>query len=128
MKKKEMNTVSDLEQQDDGSEGFVRSRGHRLVDSAMAIHTYAVANLLKRANAPIPWVRGADWSRGGRLASSPLRRFVDGQSQRQALAFCCNFGVALTADECRSIGTNANISRNIKGVSAKRGKTKNSTD
>ena len=97
---------------DDGTEGFFRSRGHRLVDSVLDVHAYAVAGLLRRAEAPIPRARGADGSRGGRLATSPLRRFIDAQGQRQALAVCCRFGRPLTARECRETGKKANKARN----------------
>jgi hypothetical protein len=97
---------------DNGSDGFFRSRGHRLVDSSLDLYAYALSGLLRRANAPMPRARGADASRGGRLATSPLRRFIDGQSQRQALAVCCDFGRPMTPLECREAGSKSNEARN----------------
>ena len=109
-------------QRDDGSEGFVRTRAHRLVDASLDMYAYALSSLLRRAdNAPIPRARGADAARGGRLATSPLRRFLDGQAQRQALAVCCQFGSPMTATECREAGKASNEARNaVANVRAKR--------
>ena len=97
---------------DDGRDGFFRSRGHRLVDAALSLYAYALSGLLRKAKAPIPRARGADASRGGRIATSPLRRAVDGQAQKQALAVCCEFGERMTERDCRRAGTKANEARN----------------
>jgi exoribonuclease R len=87
-------------QSDNGSDGFRRTRSHRLVDAALDLYANASAGLLLRAKAPIPRAPGADESRGGRLATSPLRRYIDGQAQRQLLAVLCQYGEPLSFEEC----------------------------
>jgi exoribonuclease R len=86
---------------DDGVGGsFQRSRGHRLVDSSLDLYAYAVGTMMKRANQPIPRAAGSGADRGGRLATAPLRRYIDGLAQRQALSVLCDYGSPLTSDEC----------------------------
>jgi hypothetical protein len=97
---------------DDGSAGFRRSRSHRIVDSCLDIYSFAGARLLRRKQAPLPVARGADVSRGGRLATAPLRRYIDGQAQRQILAVLCSFGDPLSLEDCRKAGKVANNARN----------------
>ncbi|GKY99375.1 hypothetical protein MPSEU_000892200 [Mayamaea pseudoterrestris] len=91
---------------------FQRSRGHRLVDSALDLHGIVLYNMLRQSNAPIPMTVGAEVTRGGRMATAPLRRFVDGMAQRQALAALCHHGRRLTLSECRKAGKLANDARN----------------
>lgn len=91
---------------DDGREGYLRTRGHRLVDTSLEIQGLALSRLLKRANACIPFVAGTE--RDGRVATAPLRRYIDGMVQRQALAVLCGYGgVPLTKSECVEIGLQA---------------------
>ncbi|GAX26767.1 hypothetical protein FisN_9Lh034 [Fistulifera solaris] len=97
---------------DDGRDGFVRTRAHRLVDSALDLYSYAAAALLRRVEAPIPRAQGVGADRGGRIATSPLRRFLDGEAQRQLLAVCCEFGDKLSAKECSEAGILSNERRN----------------
>jgi exoribonuclease R len=97
---------------DDGRNGFQRSRAHRLVDSSLDLYSAGVATLLRKAGAPIPQAKGADSSRGGRVATAPLRRFIDGEAQRQALAAVLGEGPRITAAECKEIGKIANEARN----------------
>lgn len=93
---------------DDGRDGFQRSRAHRLVDSSLELYGFSVGGLLKRAEAPVPRVAGAGPLRQGRLATAPLRRYVDGMAQRQALSVLCDYGgPALTKAECAEAGKTA---------------------
>lgn len=106
---------------DSGRTGFQRSRGHRLVDAALDLYSCGVFNLLREAKAPVPESKGADSSRGGRLATAPLRRYVDGEAQRQAVAVLCQHGRILTATECKEIGKASNQARNsVKNIRATR--------
>lgn len=91
---------------------FQRSRSHELIDSALELYGQTVYYLLKRAHVPIPMAMGADVSRGGRLATAPLRRYIDGVSQGQALAALCNYGKLLSDVECRRAGKHATVVRN----------------
>jgi hypothetical protein len=86
------NEVHGKGMRDDGVEGFQRSRGHRLVDSALNLYGYALDGLLYRAEAPIPRVAGTGGDRLGRVATAPLRRYIDGIAQRQALSVLCGYG------------------------------------
>jgi len=88
---------------DDGVGGsFQRSRGHRLVDSSLDLYAFALGTLMRRANQPIPRAPGSMENRGGRLGTAPLRRYIDGMAQRQAIAVLCDYGgKPLTKEECR---------------------------
>ena len=103
--------------QDD--ESFQRTRAHRLVDAALELYSYCARRLLNRAKAPIPFVPGAGRAEGGRVATAPLRRYIDGQSQRQLLAVVAGYGKPLTKEECRRVVEIANDSRKAT-VSTKR--------
>lgn len=93
---------------DDGRDGFQRSRAHRLVDSSLELYGFSMGGLLKRAKAPVPRVAGTGPLRQGRLATAPLRRYVDGMAQRQALAVLCDYGgPAMTRAECAEVGKTA---------------------
>jgi exoribonuclease R len=101
-----------LGQRDDGSEGFQRTRAHRLVDMALDLYTYASSGLMRRAKVPIPRAAGAGTESGGRVASAPLRRYIDGQAQRQLLAVLCDYGQPMTLAECKEVAQVANDARN----------------
>jgi hypothetical protein len=107
---------------DDGRNGFVRTRGHRLVDSALDLYAYGTARLLQVSKAPVPRTAGADASRGGRVATAPLRRYIDGVAQRQALAVLCKYGGSpLSLTECVEAGKAATEAKNsITNISAMR--------
>jgi len=87
---------------DDGAGGsFQRSRGHRIVDNALDLHGSTLSFLLIRSKAPIPRASGSGMDRGGRLGTAPLRRYIDGIAQRQALSVLCNYGgPPMTRKEC----------------------------
>jgi RNB domain len=96
---------------DDGSNGFQRSRGHRLVDVALDMHGFALRGLLRRSKAPVPMASGV--KDGGRVGTAPLRRFVDGMAQRQAVSVLCNFGgPPLTSEDCKVINQQMDQARN----------------
>lgn len=87
---------------DDGvGNSFQRSQGHRLVDSSLDLYSFALGTLVKRAKQPIPRAAGRGADRGGRLGTAPLRRYIDGIAQRQALSVLCGFGKPLTLEECK---------------------------
>ena len=97
---------------DDGAKGsFQRTRGHMVVDNALDIHGNVLSVLLSRAKAPIPRASGSGRNRGGRLGMAPLRRYIDGMAQRQALSVLCKYGgPPMTRNECseaNKIATNA---------------------
>ncbi|CAJ1934031.1 unnamed protein product [Cylindrotheca closterium] len=75
-----------------GDSRFERTRSHRIVDSALDLYGFAMNGLLFRADAPVPRVAGSGMDRLGRVASAPLRRYIDGVAQRQALAVLCGYG------------------------------------
>ena len=87
---------------DDGAKGsFQRSRGHQIVDNALDLYGSTLSSLLSRSKAPIPRASGSGASRAGRLGTAPLRRYIDGIAQKQALSVLCNYGGApLTRKEC----------------------------
>lgn len=97
---------------DDGTGGFQLSRSHRLVDYALDLYGSTLSALIRKEGAPMPVAIGADTSRGGRVATAPLRRYIDGEMQRQAVAVLCKTGKKLTMSECKEIGRKANASRN----------------
>jgi len=87
---------------DDGvGNSFQRSRGHRLVDSSLDLYSFALGTLVKRAKQPIPRAAGRGADRGGRLGTAPLRRYIDGIAQRQAISVLCGYGKPLTLQECK---------------------------
>jgi hypothetical protein len=97
---------------DDGRDGFQRSRGHRLVGNSLELYGYAVGGLLRQAGAPFPRASG-DASMG--IATAPLRRYVDGMAQRQAVSVLCGYGLPMTLDECVQAGRAATDA--INGIS-----------
>lgn len=93
--------LKDTKWRDDGRDGFQRTRGHKLVDASLNLYGYGVSSLLRRAKAPIPRASGSGASRGGRVATAPLRRYIDGVSQRQVLSVLCGYGgPPMTRAEC----------------------------
>ena len=91
---------------DDGREGFKRTRGHRLVDACLDLQGFALTNLVRRSNHNLPFVAGAQ--RDGRVATAPLRRYIDGVAQWQALAVLCGYGgEPYSREECAEIGLQA---------------------
>jgi RNB domain len=89
----------------------LNTEGHTLVDRALDLYSSEAIRLLRRR--PVPSTPGAEVWRGGRLGTGVLRRYVDGQTQRQLLAILCTYGGApLTLDECKEIGMTANDARN----------------
>jgi hypothetical protein len=97
---------------DDGRFGFARTRGHVFVDKFLDLHGAVLYNLIKLSGHLVPMAAGADISRGGRVATGPLRRFIDGEAQRQALAVLCDYGSIMSKFECMYIGKRANRARN----------------
>ncbi len=112
---------------DDGARGsFQRSRGHKIVDNALDLHGSALSSLLTRAKAPIPRASGSGMDRGGRLGTAPLRRYIDGVAQRQALSVLCDYGgPPMSRKECsdaNEIATAAiNKINNLKSARAIKG-------
>jgi RNB domain len=108
---------------DDGVDGFRRSRGHRLVDAALQLYSHLAIRLLREQTAPYPRAIGADASRGGRVGTAPLRRYIDGQTQRQMLAVLCQYGEPMDMAECQQVSKMAvdagNSIKNIRSVRSK---------
>jgi exoribonuclease R len=109
LKVKEMvakETIGIDSSRDDGANGsFQRTRGHRLVDYTLDLYGVTLSFMMKKTNAPIPRVSGSgEEERGGRVGSAPLRRYIDGMIQRQALSVLCNYGdPPMTKNECLSV-------------------------
>ena len=72
-----------------------------MVDSSLDLYAFAVETLMSRAKQPIPRAAGSGTDRRGRLGTAPLRRYIDGLAQRQALSALCGYGKPLTLEECR---------------------------
>jgi RNB domain len=117
-------TVDIKGSRDDGADGFQRTRGHRLVDATLDLYSIASSSLLRKAGAALPRAIGADASRGGRFATAPLRRYIDGQAQRQLLAVCCNYGQRMSLDECKEVSKLANKAvnaiNNVRSIRSRR--------
>jgi len=108
--------ISTKHMRDDGSKGsFQRTRGHRLVDTSLDMYGSTLSKLLYKANVPIPRASGSSADRDGRVATAPLRRYIDGVAQRQALSALLNYGgPSMTPKECTTANriTNNAINRN----------------
>lgn len=88
---------------------FLRTRGHRLVDMGLDLYGVSISQLLRNKKAPVPRASGSGSDRMGRVATAPLRRYVDGMAQRQALSVLCNYGgPPLTVDECQHVNAQTN--------------------
>ena len=96
------------QQRDDGQDGFRRTRGNRIVDTSLDLYSYVLAGLMKRKKAFIPQQAGSEQGRGGRVATAPLRRYVDGMAQRQVLSVLCNHGdPPMTKAQCIRVSREA---------------------
>eukprot|EP00536_Pseudo-nitzschia_multiseries_P008457 jgi/Psemu1/325214/estExt_fgenesh1_pg.C_2150002 len=88
---------------DDGSDGFQRSRGHKLVDSILECYEGAFRMMMRKHKALVPHHQGLN--NDGRSASSPLRTYLHGLAQRQALSVLCDYGGEPIGDKkCKEIG------------------------
>uniref|UniRef100_A0A7S4EQK3 RNB domain-containing protein n=1 Tax=Pseudo-nitzschia australis TaxID=44445 RepID=A0A7S4EQK3_9STRA len=88
---------------DDGSDGFQRSRGHKLVDSILECYESAFRMMIRKRKALVPHHQGLN--NDGRSASSPLRTYLHGLAQRQALSILCGYGGEPINDkQCKEIG------------------------
>lgn len=97
----------------EGNDRIARDPSHVLVDNALDLYSYVAYGSVLKAKAPVPRSIGASpTSRGGRFATGPLRRAIDGQAQRQLAAVCLSFGNRMTLDECKSISMRAVESTN----------------
>ena len=93
---------------DDGQDGFRRTRGNKIVDTSLDLYSYVLAGLIKRKKAYIPQQAGSEQGRGGRVATAPLRRYIDGMAQRQVLSVLCNYGdLPMTKAECIRVSREA---------------------
>ena len=93
---------------DDGRDGdFRRNRGHRLVDSTLHLYENALRMMLQRNKAMIPQHPiSATRNSGMRSATAPLRYYLQGLAQRQALAVLCDYsGPPMSNEECKKIGS-----------------------
>jgi hypothetical protein len=121
----ELNSLREIDRDDGVGGSFQRSRGHQLVDASLELYAFTVGTLMKRAKQPIPRAAGSGADRGGRLGTAPLRRYIDGLAQRQALSVLCNYGIPLTFDECRDAANKAtqasNEITNIRSSKARNG-------
>jgi hypothetical protein len=108
------------------SASFNRTSGHMIVDRALDLYASGVTTLLRQKRARIPRASGAGEARGGRLGTGPLRRYIDGIAQRQALSVLCHYGgPPMTESECKEANNVAAVAYNaidnysaIKGVEA----------
>ncbi|KAL7458721.1 hypothetical protein ACHAWC_010357 [Mediolabrus comicus] len=99
---RELSAASGNVARDDGVGGsFQRSRGHRLVDAALDLYAVTVASLMRKRKQPLPLAAGRGADRGGRLGTAPLRRYIDGMCQKQAIAVLCDHGMPLSLQECK---------------------------
>ena len=92
--------------------GMKRNLGHILVDDSLDLYSHVASGLMVRAKVPVPKSLAASTSRGGRFATGPLRRAIDGQAQRQLLAVMCGYGQPLTLEDCKDISRRAVESTN----------------
>lgn len=104
----QIHNLSGAQARDDGvGHSFQRTRGHRIVDSSLDLYAFAVSILMTRAKQPIPRALGRGADRGGRIGTAPLRRYIDGLAQRQALSAICGYGDPLSTEECREASKRA---------------------
>ena len=121
----QLHSLSGAKRRDDGvGYSFQRSRGHRIVDSSLDLYAFAVGLLMNRAKQPIPRALGRGTDRGGRLGTAPLRRYIDGVAQRQAISVLCGYGKPLTLDECREASKRASLaSDNVDNIRSSKKKS-----
>jgi hypothetical protein len=104
-----LSAYEEISRQIDGDEsggGYRRTRAHRLVDGANDLYGYAMLRLIRPSKGNLPFVVGA---RDGRIGTGPLRRYIDGVAQRQALSILCqgneeDFGRPMSKQECAELG------------------------
>ncbi|GMH59241.1 hypothetical protein TrRE_jg10970, partial [Triparma retinervis] len=96
---------SKLNAKTSGSANFDRSPAHRLVDTSLDLYSYAATRLMREAKASVPRMPGSSASKGGRLATAPLRRYIDCMAQRQILSVLCKAEniKPLSNEECREV-------------------------
>jgi RNB domain len=95
------------------NDGFLRTRGHKLVDTSLNLYSYAAKALMRRAKAFLPQQAGSGQDRDGRVATAPLRRYVDGMAQRQILSVACGYGgPPMSKAECILVSQKATDSYN----------------
>lgn len=85
----------------------------------------AILALTQKTTATVPRLPGSSTSKGGRLATAPLRRYIDCMSQRQILSVLCGQGTALTSAECREVSERCGKVRNSIVASANAGRGSN---
>ena len=101
---------------DDGQGGDFRyGRGHKLVDSTLNLYENAIRMMLRRRKRTIPINPMFLKKSTGRSATAPLRYYLQGLAQRQALALFCNYGgPPIPDDECKEIGITITNSLNAR--------------
>ena len=93
---------------DNGSEGFSRTRGHQTVDACLELYGHGIRTFLEKRKTAFPRIAGTGPDRLARVATAPLRRFVDGIAQRQVLSVMCGYGgEPLTKQQCVDMGIEA---------------------
>jgi RNB domain len=98
---------------DNYDEGFLRTRGHRLVDISLNLYSYVAKGMMRRSKAFLPQHAGSGQARDGRVATAPLRRYVDGMAQRQILSVACGHGgPPMSNAECIRVSQKATDSYN----------------
>ncbi|GMI04923.1 hypothetical protein TrLO_g15142 [Triparma laevis f. longispina] len=103
------------------SRTFARSRAHRIVDSSLDLYSTVATKLLRDKKAPVCRMPGSGVNKGGRLATGPLRRWVDMLAQKQMLAVLVGAGNAMSDEECRAASERAGRMRNAIAASKYRG-------
>ena len=111
-----------LQSRDRSRTTFARSQAHRVVDSSLDLFSYVATKLMREKRAPVCRMPGSGAGRGGRLATAPLRRFIDGMAQKQIISVLCGEDGGktkrMTSDECRAISERSGRMRNA--ISASR--------
>ena len=107
---------SRAKRRDDGRDGdFRRSRGHRLVDSTLHLYENAFRMMMQKRKAMVPQHLSGPKNRGMRSATAPLRNYLQGLAQRQALAVLCDYGGApMSNDKCKKIGVEITTAYNAR--------------
>jgi hypothetical protein len=89
-------------------DGFLRTRGHKLVDTSLKLNSDVVKGVMRRSKAFLPQQAGSGQARDGRVATTPLPRYVDGMAQRQILAVAFAYGGrSMSKDESLQVSQKA---------------------
>eukprot|EP00985_Skeletonema_marinoi_P022673 scaffold14598_cov109-Skeletonema_marinoi.AAC.1 len=84
---------------------------------------------MKQKKKPVPRAAGSGVDRGGRLGTAPLRRYIDGMCQKQAIAVLCGHGKPLSLDECKEASKLASrasdTAANLRSTKKRDGSTNN---